>query len=238
MSRVSHYLTNVHRQVKKNIKENVLSLCASNSAMSLLDCGCEDGTFSMRVARKVGAKRVVGLDVMDVNVQRAISNGVEAYQHDLNKKMSLPDNTFDVAIANEVIEFLLNTDGFVKELYWVLKPGGYLIVSTTNIASWHSIVLLALGRQPPAIPVSTEMSTGWERLDEGIPIPAGSARALRANKVFTLAALKGLLQYHGFTIEKVIASGYYPLPMKLARIVSRMDKTHSAYVTVRARKQS
>jgi ubiquinone/menaquinone biosynthesis C-methylase UbiE len=232
---VKRYLVNLHRRIKGDVKENVLSLCRGIRADSLVDCGCYDGIFTMQIARATGARRAVGLDVLDVNVKNAVSNGVEAYRANLNEKLPLPDGVFDVAIANEVIDFLLNTDGFVRELNRVLKPGGYVVISTTNIASWHSVLLLALGRQPPAIPVSNEVATsGWDMMDAVI-LP-DSARVYRACKVFTLKAMKEMLEFHGFSVEKVKASGYYPLPAPLGRVMNVLDKTHSAYFTVKARK--
>lgn len=51
-------------------------------------------------------------------------------------------------IQNPVIEHLFDTDNFVSESFRILKPGGYTIVSTVNLASWHNIFALILGYQP------------------------------------------------------------------------------------------
>jgi SAM-dependent methyltransferase len=159
------------------------------------------------------------LDILPVHVNQAVRNGVQAFAANLNERLPFPDSSFDIVVANEVIDFLVNTDGFVKEMHRVLKTRGCAIISTTNIASWHSVILLALGRQPPAIPVSNEVpTTSW---DERAGVTAEvRARDYRACKVFTPRAMDTVLVFHGFSVEKVAASGYYPLPMPLARSLS------------------
>ncbi|MDQ1312399.1 MAG: hypothetical protein QG605_938, partial [Euryarchaeota archaeon] len=45
-----------------------------------------------------------------------------------------------------------------------------------------------------------------------------------------------LFRYHGFDVEQLIGVGYYPFPGRLASVLSRLDKTHSVYLTMKARK--
>ena len=65
-----------------------------------------------------------------------------------NDRLPYDDESFDVVCSNQVIEHLARTDNFVSEILRVLRPGGYAVTSTENLASWHNIAALALGWQP------------------------------------------------------------------------------------------
>ena len=67
---------------------------------------------------------------------------------DLNLRLPYDDGTFDVVCSNQVIEHLSDTDTFVAELHRVLRPGGFAVTSTENLASWHNVASLTLGWQP------------------------------------------------------------------------------------------
>ena len=51
-------------------------------------------------------------------------------------------------VSNQVIEHLADTDVFVAEIARVLEPGGYAVISTENLASWHNVFALVFGWQP------------------------------------------------------------------------------------------
>ncbi len=58
---------------------------------------------------------------------------------DLNDStLPLPDNNFDIAISVEGIEHLQSQWNLVRNLYRVLKPEGYLILTTPNILNFGS----------------------------------------------------------------------------------------------------
>ncbi|HOZ80661.1 MAG TPA: methyltransferase domain-containing protein [Candidatus Woesebacteria bacterium] len=53
------------------------------------------------------------------------------------------DNSFDLVIFTEVIEHLTtNLDGIFKEIRRVLKPGGYVLLTTPNVLKIHNILSL------------------------------------------------------------------------------------------------
>jgi SAM-dependent methyltransferase len=47
-------------------------------------------------------------------------------------RSALPSNSFDGAIAIEVLEHVEEDQNFVREVYRVLKPGGWFVMSTPN----------------------------------------------------------------------------------------------------------
>ncbi len=56
------------------------------------------------------------------------------------------DATFDVVLFCEILEHLtVNPTHTLNEIHRVLKPGGYVLVTTPNMVRWEHLVQLALG---------------------------------------------------------------------------------------------
>ena len=223
------------RQTYFEQKRGVLSLFKKDSNALLLDCGCGDGSFTREVANVIGAKDIYGIDIMRSNVLKANDRGIKAVLGDLDDYILFDDDSFDVIMANQVIEHLKHTDKFIKEIYRVLKRGGYVVVSTPNLASFHNSLYLLWGRQPYWVDVSNEVKVNtWHPLksrtvaiDNGMP---------SHNRAFTLGALQELMEYYGFVKEKAIGAGFYPLPALLARLLCMVDGKHAVIAVVKARK--
>ena len=182
-----------------------------------LDLGCGDGEITEAVAKAVGAREVYGVDVDGEALRRAEVRGIKTFVLDLSRDM-LPfnDNSIDLVTAFEVIEHLMNPDNMLREVFRVLKPGGYLLLSTPNLASWVNRIIFLLGYQPYNAEVSTEILAGVPWRTYSFTKPSGHIRP------FTLRALKELLTYHGFKLVKVKgAPGVYP-SSKVFRLIDEL----------------
>jgi len=200
-------------------KKAVLSLLEEQAGAKLLDMGCGDGRFTKKLAYKIGTQVVTGVDMKKTTIE-----GVRYFQDDLNLGLlqDLTSQEFDVVVASQIIEHLWNTDGFLKELHRVLKPTGYAVISTPNLASWHNILYLLLGKQPETATVSDELYPWKEKPGH--------------RRVFTATELIRLLELHGFVVERIVGTSYYPLMGQLARLACGLDWRHTSNVTVRIRK--
>jgi len=89
----------------------------------------------------------MGVDGQKDRLAAARKRGIKTKQFDIEKKWPLSSNSFDVVVSNQVIEHLVGTDHFITEIKRVLKPGGYTVISTENLSSWHNIFALVLGYQ-------------------------------------------------------------------------------------------
>ncbi|MBA7714207.1 Ubiquinone biosynthesis O-methyltransferase [subsurface metagenome] len=186
----------------------------------------------------MGTVKVVGLDVETEALVKAKARGIETYCTDLNDSLPFAEENFDVIHANQVIEHLSNTDLFIKEIHRILRPRGYAVIATPNLASLPNIAYLLLGIQPYDASVSDEVIVGsWHPIKVSLnsTYPMGM---LGHRRLFTLRALKGLFEYYGFEVEKAIGCGYYPLPTILAHFMSLVDKKHCAYIVIKVRKMS
>ncbi len=216
----------------------------------LLDCGCHAGEHSLQLAKRISPTRVFGLDYNERMLSGARKRGLFVVRCDVNKLLPFSDNSFNVVTAFDLIEHIVETETFVKELYRVIAPGGYLILDTPNLASWHNIVALVLGIQPFSGPNITtmldsdlEVVRGMHRrahqLNEAGEIAGTSEPELyRHIVVLAFRSALSLLRREGFVIEEARGFGYMPFPPFMARWLSRLDPAHAHHMLIKSRKSS
>ena len=212
---------------------HILDLLEPEANGKLLDLGCGPGVYTLMFASRLAAKEVIGLDVDTDALIEASSRGIQVVHSDLDSALPFPDNSFGVVIATQVIEHLHHPDKFADEVSRVLAPGGYAIIATENLASWHNIVALALGYQPFTDNVSEILRIGNPFMRNYMKKPHFDMLHV---KVFTLFSLVEFLQVHGLFVNEIRTDGYPLAPASLARLLSRVDPRHARYLIVKARK--
>ncbi len=228
------YLERVYHAGDRLNRDRILELCLPVPGGRLLDLGCADGAFTVELARRIGASEMHGVEFVDELAVLASERGLHVVSHDLNAPLPYEDASFDVVHSNQVIEHLEKTDVFLKQIRRVVKPSGYAIVSTNNLASWHNVFSLMLGMQPTPCHVSDEVVVG-NRFDP----KRGAEHAEKGFthlRVFAYQGLKELLELHGFLIDELVTTGYYPLPPSAATVLCRVDPRHGAYLVTRVRR--
>jgi 2-polyprenyl-3-methyl-5-hydroxy-6-metoxy-1,4-benzoquinol methylase len=152
------------------------------SSKTVLDVGCWDGLVSRTLLDR--GCRVIGLDNSVRAVALAESNGLDARFAELDRPWPVEKNSVDAVLAGEIIEHVLDVDTFVMEAYRVLKPHGYFIVSTPNLAAFGRRLLLLFGLNPHI----------------EISFSGGAAGHVR---YFTAATLVGFIESKGFRLLKL-----------------------------------
>jgi SAM-dependent methyltransferase len=206
---------------------------------TLLDLGCGDGQFTSQVREKTQATRVMAIDAVAENLAAAAEKGIDGTKSDLNEPLPIPDASVDIVVANHVIEHLSNTDLIVQEIGRVLKPGGYAVVATPNLAAWYNIALLILGQQPPSTSVSDFAHVGFmeRRVWSGAYTSGvGHEGTNNHRRIFVRSTFKRLFEFYGFRCEKVAVSGFPPLPWWLADLVCRILPMYGWQIMIRVRK--
>lgn len=199
---------------------------------SLLDLGCDDGALTVRFGAVVGTNELHGIEIVESQARLATERGVEVRTADLNTSFPYPDGTVDVVVSNQVLEHLAEADNFVREIFRVLRPGGYAVVSTENLASWHNIASLLVGWQPFSLANVSDNGGGLGNplaVHRDEPFEWKSWEHVR---VYAFRGFAELFSRHGFAVEAVRGAGYFPLPAR----VGRWDRRHAAFLTVKARR--
>ncbi len=97
----------------------------------ILDAGCGHGFFVQDWAR---TNTVVGVDLALAMLRLARGVGVNAYQADA-RHLPFADLQFDLVIAAELLPHVADAHLLVSELVRVTRPGGAIILSSSNKGS-------------------------------------------------------------------------------------------------------
>ncbi|MDR7037822.1 2-polyprenyl-6-hydroxyphenyl methylase/3-demethylubiquinone-9 3-methyltransferase [Methylobacterium sp. BE186] len=117
--------------------------------LSLVDVGCGGGVLSEPLAR-LGA-RVTGLDPAAENIRvaraHAESEGVPvAYRSETIEAVVDAGERFDIVLAMEVVEHVVDMPAFVRKAAEAVKPGGLMFAATIN-RTMRSFALAIVGAE-------------------------------------------------------------------------------------------
>jgi 2-polyprenyl-3-methyl-5-hydroxy-6-metoxy-1,4-benzoquinol methylase len=159
----------------------------------LLDIGCSNGTWGAHWISQ--GWRVSGADIDHKHVEEARTRGLDAHICDLNSQsLPFPNECFDLVFAGEVIEHLVDTDSFLSEVARCTKPGGHVLITTPNLASFENRVRLLLGIYPNWLNYNLQGS--------------GHVRG------YTPRVLKGQLKMHGLTTIRQVGNWVPFIPQR------------------------
>ncbi|EKD57107.1 MAG: type 11 methyltransferase [uncultured bacterium] len=199
----------------------------------VLDIGCDSGKLIIERVQNIRKPEIYGIDIRSEAVSSSRKLGIRTKKGNAEKGLPFHSNFFDIVSANQIIEHLVNVDRFASEIYRVLKPNGYLILSTENLSSWHNIFALILGWQAFSQHISQIKNIGNPfRLSNWEDIPAYYTHV----KIFTPKGLKDLFKTHNFQIIDFFGASYYPFPPPLSSILGKIDPRHSPFIGIKARK--
>jgi SAM-dependent methyltransferase len=162
-------------------------------SFTLLDAGCGStapllAKFNGRVAQRIG---------VDLTGPSESVSGIEFLQNDLGS-IELADSTVDLVVSRSVMEHLRDPARAYKEIYRILKPGGYFIFLTSNLWDYAAIIAkLVPNRFHPWIVSRTE----GRQCEDVFPV------LYRSN---TFRAVSSLCRLTGFEIVSFRYLGQYP----------------------------
>lgn len=102
----------------------------SNS--KVLDVGCGVGRLTKKIINECSSE-VVGLDFSQWACAQLSKEGVKTIVSSL-PTIPCENNSFDVAVATEVLEHLDNPELTIRQMFRVVKPGGIVMCSVPNDA--------------------------------------------------------------------------------------------------------
>lgn len=120
----------------------------------ILDLGCRYGALTRAYAE---GNDVVGVDVDREALAEAAELGIETRWADVEEPLDVPDGSFDVVIAGELLEHLRDPAAVVAEAERVLAPGGLLVGSVPNAYRLKNRLVFLRGRPPEQDPTHLHM---------------------------------------------------------------------------------
>ena len=141
----------------------------------LLEVGCGQGA-GLVLAQQLGFKQLVGVEVSSERLARArakLGPAVTLQQVGTDSRWPFANAEFDACISCAVIEHTQDPDAFVREIARVVRPGGYIVISSD---CWQWRILQILGIYRSVQPIDTA------------PFPTRLLRAFRQNQLHLIHA--------------------------------------------------
>ena len=165
-----------------------------------VDLGCGQGEFLEQRGEGGG----YGLDFWAGNARAAAKAGHPSVAGDLNHPLPFRDGSLDGVSLVEVIEHIVRAETLVEEIARVVRPGGWLVLTTPNVVHW---------------------TYRWRALTGHAPKQEGYHY-----RFFTSDRLERLLAERGFTLESRASFGKQAVLTRLARLAGGGRKRKVRYV--------
>jgi SAM-dependent methyltransferase len=123
------------------VEQRILAEAIPDGAV-VLEAGC--GRTTRLAEHRSRISRLVGID-LDTAAGRENPTLDEFIEADLTKPLPFDDDTFDLVYSNFVVEHLDDPAATFREFHRVLRPGGWLVILTSN----RSNPLMAAARAMP-----------------------------------------------------------------------------------------
>lgn len=181
--------------------EHIISLCAALHARRVVDIGCGNGALCRELSDH--GYEVVGCEPKAEGLRLAQDAAPRLVFHELgvdDDPSPIGNESFDVAIATEVIEHLVkprNLPHFARRL---LHPGGHLIISTPYHGYLKNLILALTNRW------DAHLNPFWD---------GGHI------KFWSRKTLSQLLNETGFHIVRFIGAGRLPFLWKSMIVVAQ-----------------
>ena len=182
---------------------------APGQRLRILDIGGGDMRLGRLFTDRLGAQFGVQADLEGWELsETAVAQAAAAGEHARVQSICEPPppdaaGQYDLVLFFEVLEHLVYTDEAVKNIRKVLRPDGWLLLSTPNMASWLNRILLLFGMQPHATEVSFLPIRFGDPIGHRLLPQDPNSVAAGHLRVFTLRALKQFLRWHGLRPVRV-----------------------------------
>jgi methionine biosynthesis protein MetW len=120
----------------------------------VLDLGCGDGSL-LKLLIELRGVRGWGIEIDNAGVLKAIGNGINVIQSDLEAGLSGFENgEFDHVVLSRTLQTVRHTQRIIEEM---LRVGREAVVSFPNFAYWKNRMAVMAGRMP----VSEDLPYQW-----------------------------------------------------------------------------
>ncbi len=140
--RKTHWVrvVNVIKLIKNEIRGK------DSKDIKLLSLGCASGIVEKEIL-DLGVK-VYGVDIAEKPLKEAAKKGVITKKADITKKLPFASESFDIILAAEVIEHLIDIRPFFAEMNRLLKKEGVIVLTTPNMGKLLDRIKFLFGIAP------------------------------------------------------------------------------------------
>jgi len=139
----AEYAIRVFSDGMRTLDNRASDLMERNRKSIVVDLGTGDGKLLKNFNGKIKSKSLFALDILNIRKQK-----IKYVKTNLEKKFPIRDDFADVVISSQNIEHIIDIPNYCNEIARILKPGGYAIILTENLASWSNIACLMMGYIP------------------------------------------------------------------------------------------
>lgn len=143
-------------------QESICHFLRNSQYTKVLDIGCGKGR-DLQIAKKYAKSNNLKLHGIDINTDtNLVEEGIDLLSVDIEKeRLPFADKSFDIVIANQVLEHTKEIFWISNEICRVLKINGRFIIGVPNLAALHNRLLLLIGKHPTCIKTGSAHVRGF-----------------------------------------------------------------------------
>jgi SAM-dependent methyltransferase len=171
----------------------------------IAEIGCGEGSGLLYLA-SLGFHNLVGTEVSGERLRRAqakLGRRAALIQTDTSGQLPFSNGDFDALVSAAVIEHVVDPLAFVRELARVVRPGGYVVISS-DCYVWRVLQMLGIYRSLQPVDRALFPSTLFHYFQrngldlvhyQGFPLPGQEFRFLRLLAHALLKPLKPIVHW-------------------------------------------
>lgn len=178
-------------ELKETVDHHILD-GDDRKGLDILSIGCGAGTDCWDLTSD---HNVCGIDISESGLEIAKKHGIKTKFSSVTEPIPYPDSSFDVVIAKDILEHILDPMSVAIEIRRVLRPNGHMVINIPNQFHWRFRLRYLFGHN---LVWKTFMHDHTELFDEWNYIHVRFFTWKGLNKFLSLAGFKITKQYFDF----------------------------------------